>query len=233
MKGSDPPLCNNHEGFRGPQKRPERHRCSALNARGEPCAQWAVYGTIEEFGAALCPAHLPEGDQRRVRSRLPEEDHQRRCRANTLDGERCPMWAMADGESDGLCWLHAFPHEHGRITHSYYRRVPHFSPVEHAAVRRAARDGKPLSAEVLVVRLKLRDVLVYTGRPDVRGVELDRSAGLIFSGAGAVARIVRAQKKLAEIELGPYAAGCTSQLLEQILGDDSDEPEPDGQAQHG
>jgi hypothetical protein len=134
-----------------------------------------------------------------------------------LDGERCPHWAMASEESGGLCWLHAFPHQHGQIKHSYYRRVPYFSPVEHTVIRDALQEDEPLSPELLIVRFKLRRVLAYTGRSDISALDMDRAAYVSYRGVRAVSRLLRAQKKSREIEWGPTAAGYTPQLRDQIL----------------
>jgi hypothetical protein len=52
-----------------------------------------VRGSEGQYGARLCPAHLPHGDPRKLRNRLPGPG-ERRCQAMTVEGVQCPNWAM-------------------------------------------------------------------------------------------------------------------------------------------
>lgn len=219
MRVSDPPICSTHDGRTrppGPQDRLEGRACSALTARGELCDQWAILDSIERYGAPLCVAHLPPDDPRQIARRAPAP-HERRCSARNLDGTRCARWASPREGARGLCWLHANPQDHGRITHGYFRRIPHFSPAEHAYIRQQAQEGPDLSGELVIMRFKLRDAFVYLGRPDIASTHKYRTATLLFRGATTVGRILRTQKKLGGINWGPESAGNAPQMLDQIL----------------
>lgn len=206
-------LCSTHAGLLRPPQ--PRERCTATNGDGRPCAGWAVHGTEQQYGAGLCPAHLPHGDPRKVRGRLPGPD-QRRCRALTLHGDRCPHWAMSAESAGGKCWMHAFPHLHPRVTHGYYRRVPHFAPAMQAAILRLAQKEGPGTAQLILTRLKVKEVFAYFGRDDLGSAEMDRVAGLLYKGVRAVMRLVQAQNALAGLNWGPYSAGGTGKMVEQL-----------------
>jgi hypothetical protein len=151
------------------------------------------------YGQALCMAHA---GVRQKAGRMPE-DGEGRCTARTLDGKRCRRWAVSveDGAGDGeaLCWVHAFPKAHGKITHGFFRQVPYFTEEQQAFIAELAREGEPLMAEVLVVRLKLRGVLAYLNRPGLSVAERIRVTQLLFRGVTTVSRLLRAQKKLAKV----------------------------------
>ena len=92
--------------------------------------------------------------------------------------------------------MHTYPEQHGRIRHSYYRQVPHFTEAQEAFIAALAREGAPLTAELAVVRLKLRGVLAYLERPDLSAAARVRAAKIVFRGVGTVSRLLRAQKGL-------------------------------------
>lgn len=208
-------LCSVHAGrYRLPEE--GERRCTATTAAGERCKQWAIRGTAAQYGALLCAVHVPEGDPRKIFKRFPAVGA-RRCRATTLEGERCPRWVSHAEEADGMCWMHAFPNDLPQIKHGYYRRLLHFSDVAHAAIRSLAEEGEPLAPDLAIVRLKLRNALLYTGRPDISSADMNRAAYVIYRGAMAVSRLVRSQRNLHKIRWGPTSGGYAPELLEKIL----------------
>lgn len=230
--GESPPgkaLCNLHA--KGPHRPPAQERCAATTASGEPCTQWAVRGSAGQYGARLCAAHLPDGDERKVRNRLPGPG-ERRCQAITVEGVRCPNWAMVadggceegpDGPDGGgndrakdLCWMHAHPELNPSLTHGYYRVLPHFSPAFQAEIARMIEEGEPLKAAVALVRLKLYDAFAYFGDDGLSGDEKNRVARILFRGATTVGRLLMAQRKLAGLHWGPYSAGGTGKMLQSL-----------------
>ena len=214
-------LCSVHAGrFRLPG--PEERRCTARTKTGERCPHWAIRGTDAQYGRLLCAVHVPEGDARKIRQRFPEEG-ERRCTARTLDGKRCRHWAIRgeDGSSEDLCWLHAFPKQHPQIRHGYYRRIPYFTEALQEFIAELAREGEPLVAEVVVMRLKLQGLLAYLGRPNLSEAERLRVTRLIFRGVTTVMKLLQAQKKLAEDKWVPGTAGGAGQLLELIVGEEA------------
>lgn len=239
----DPPLCSMHAGLGTPDR---SHACSATRRDGTPCRGWAIPGTARQVGRPLCRAHLPPGDPRRLQQPLPgpaDRARGRVCTATTVAGKPCRNWALRDSCSSAeaelpsptkfgrapsgrpLCWVHAFPHQHPLIRHGYYRRLPHFSRAEHAAIVRLARDGQPLDAELLTLRLKLRDAFLYLRRLRLTGPQKERTARVIFRGALAVSRLLRAQKELIKLDWRPQSAGGAGQLLQNIL--DNEDTRPD------
>jgi hypothetical protein len=205
-------------------RRPPRayERCTAITLSGEPCGGWAAHGSAAQYGAGLCPVHLPKGDGRKIGWRLPGPG-ERRCTALNRHGERCPQWAIAkprdgDGgeEARDLCWIHAFPHLNGNVRHGFYRAVPHFTPAQQAAILRIAEEGAPLTAEVLLVRLKLREAFAYLSRNDVSGAEMNHVALLILQGVRTVSRLLGAQAALTDVYWGPYSAGGAGKMLDSI-----------------
>ena len=191
-------------------------RCSAMTKMGERCPHWAIRGTEVQYGMLLCPVHVPEGDARKIYQRWPGEG-ERRCRARTLDGKRCRHWALVEEAANGLCWLHAYPTQHPQIRHGYYRRIPYFPEHIQDYIGELAREGEPLSAETLVVRLKLRGLLAYLGRQDLSEAERVRVSRLIFRGVTTVSRLLQARKKLVDADWGPATAGGAGRLLELIV----------------
>ena len=123
----------------------------ALTKMGGQCPNWAVWRTDEQYGRPLCAGHLPQEDARRHDPRLPREG-ERRCVANTLDGERCRKWALVEARARGMCRRHAYPREHHSIRHGYYRRLPYFTDEQRAFIADLAQEGKPFAAELLLVR---------------------------------------------------------------------------------
>lgn len=218
-------LCGVHAGrFRLPK--PEERRCAARTYTGKRCPHWAIQGTEAEYGRWLCAVHVPEGDARKIRQRFPEEG-ERRCTARTLDGKRCRHWALQreEGSSEDLCWLHAFPKQHPQIRHGYYRRVPYFPERLQAFIAELAREGEPLAAEVVVMRLKLQGLLAYLGRPNLSEAERLRVTRLIFRGVTTVMKLLQAQKKLAQVEWVAGSAGGAGQLLALMVGAEGGETE--------
>lgn len=206
-------FCRAHAGR---LRRPKAgERCTASMRSGKRCRNWAVRGSAQQYGARLCNVHLPDGDGRKIHRRLPGPG-ERRCRALTLEGARCREWVAVRDGGRGLCWQHAFPHLHGSITHGFFRRSPWFSPAQQAALLRIVEEGAPMTGELVLLRLKLRDVFAYLGRSDLSPGQMDRAALLIFRGVGAVARLLQAQKILSTLDWGPTSAGGTGKMMEQM-----------------
>lgn len=101
--------------------------------------------------------------------------------------------------------------------------MPYFSEKERAAIAEIARREKPLSAELLLMRLKLRGVFAYLGRQDLAPEERVRVTQLLVRGARAVAQLLRAQQLLQAqntLEQGAWTTGSgdgVGYLLEQVL----------------
>lgn len=226
MVGTDPPVCNVHGGrhrsrLPGAEEQEAGRRCTAISARtGKQCRMWAMLNSERIYGQALCMAHA---GVRQKAGRMPEEG-ERRCTARTLDGKRCRRWAVSveDGGSAGedLCWVHAFPKAHGKITHGFFRQVPDFTEEQQAFIAELAREGEPLAAEVLVVRSKLQGLIAYLNRPNLSVAERIRVTELVFWGVRTVSRLLRAQRKLVEVDWRPGTAGGAGQLLERIVDDE-------------
>lgn len=189
-------LCHIHARYTQAPRRavfPSR-RCRALTATGKPCRHWALRYSIQ----SLCRVHA-----RGARWRLPGAgDDGNRCTARTLSGKRCRRWALRHRRAPHagpLCWLHAHPHRHGRIRHSYYRRVPHFTPAQRAALAALARDEeRPLAAELSLARLKFHFLLAYLKRQDLAPGERLSATRLAFRNVCTITRLLRARKRLAD-----------------------------------
>jgi len=169
---------------------------------------------------------------------------ERRCTARTLAGERCKRWALrmkkeaigqpqvAGKEEDGagagnarqLCWIHAQVGNNGSLSHGYYRRTSYFSERQRAAIARIARQEQPLSAELLLMRLKLRGVFAYLGREDLQPEERVRVTRLLLRGARAVARLLRAQQAMQRGGWTASSADGVNYLLAQVLAAEGEEP---------
>lgn len=215
--GEGKALCHMHAGGRrlpGPGER----RCQAQTKMNGQCSNWPVAGTDAQYGRLLCAVHLPEGDERKPFSGALREGSQR-CTATKWDGTRCRSRAMRIGEGAKaqLCWIHAFPEKHPCIRHGYYWRTPHFSDEVHAAIVRAAREGEPMEAELMIMRLKLLDVLKYIKENNVSGWRLDAAALITFKGARTIRNLVMARRKLREIQWRPTAVRGPGALLNAIL----------------
>ena len=203
-------LCGTHARRR---RTPGAHeRCEAITGSGEPCRQWPVRDSERRYGARLCAGHLPDEDPRRAR--LPLPGGERRCRAMTVGGTRCAQWAVKGG--GGLCRAHAYPDAHPNITHGFYRAVPHFSQAMQAEIGRLAEEGKPLAAEVLLVRLKTRGVFAYFSRQELPAEEQERCMRLILRCVRVTSRLLRARKRLADAGWRPHSAGAAGQMLEAM-----------------
>ena len=196
-----------------------KQQCTATTRAGNRCPMWAMQGTDAQHGRLLCAGHVPDEDPRKHYFRQPGE--RRRCVAKTLDGKRCRNWTLVDEAGRGLCWMHAYPDQHARIRHSYYRQVPHFTDAQAAFIAAQARQGKPLAAELAVVRLKLRGLLSYLKRPELPAAQRVHAAKLVFRGVITVSRLPRAQKGLVKIDWRPSTAGRAPALLERIVQGDS------------
>jgi hypothetical protein len=189
------PLYNVHaEGFRLPG--PGERRCSARTRAGGQCPHWAVWGTEEEYGRLLCTLHVPQGDPARFFTRLPQAG-ERRCTAKTQDGERYRCWAVAqDEQGQELCWLHAYPDEHPRIRHGYYRASPPLDEVQWQAISLGRASERPLDGEIVMTRLLVDMVADYLETSERPLREDLNSVRLIISNVRAVARLLLARKKL-------------------------------------
>lgn len=221
--GEGKALCHMHAGrFQLPG--PGERRCQAQTKKNGQCPNWAVVGTEEEYGRLLCAVHLPKEDERRPYSGALRQGS-RRCTAIKWDGTRCHGRAMRTGKGAkaALCWIHGFPQKHPGIRHGYYWRTPHFSDEAHAAIARAAREGEPMEAELMIMRLKLRDVLKYVRDNDVSGWRLDAAASVAYRGLGTVMNLVRARRRLMEIQWKSTAARGPGALLDAILAEGDEE----------
>ncbi|MFW6097036.1 MAG: hypothetical protein ACOC9Z_03120, partial [Chloroflexota bacterium] len=221
--GEGQALCHTHAGrFQLPG--PGDSRCQAQTKTNGQCPNWAVAGTEAQYGRLLCAVHLPDGDERRPYSGALREGSQR-CTAIKWDGTRCRSRALRteEGAQAGLCWIHAFPQKHPTVLHGYYRRTAHFSDEAHAAIARAAREGEPMEAELMIMRLKLRDVLKYVRDNDVSGWRLDAAASVAYRGLGTVMNLMRARRRMMEIQWKPTAVRGPGALLDAILEEDDEE----------
>lgn len=218
-------LCHTHAGrFQLPG--PDDSRCQAWTKRNVQCPNWAVAGTEAQYGRLLCPVHLPKADERKPYSG-PLRKGSRRCTAIKWDGTRCRSRAMRTGKGAQaeLCWIHAFPQKHPTVLHGYYRRTPHFSDEEHAAIIKEAREGEPMAAELLIMRLKLRNVLKYVRNYKLSPWRMDAAVSVMLGGVRTVATLLEARRRLQQLQWKPTATRGPGALLDAILeeGEESDE----------
>jgi len=161
------------------------------------------------------PLCLSHGGRARYRGPGVAE---RQCSARTLAGRRCERWALLEeGEEAPLCWLHADADNNGRLSHGYYRRVPYFTKSQQATIAAMARRERPLSGELLIVRLKLWGLADYLSRPELSPVERLRLTPLALNAVRAVARLLLAQRTLGRSGWKRGSAGGAGYLLAGIL----------------
>lgn len=223
-QGQQATLCNVHAGRlgrRGPASGPRR--CTARNAHGQRCSRWALgeAGSSPGKPGALCHIHA-------LRGSVGPPPQERRCTATTLEGRRCNHWVLNDGPQgeDGshLCQFHAHPGQHPGITHGYYRQVPWFSQTEALFIRACIRAGHPLALQLIIMRLKLRDLLAYLNRPELSAAQRVRVAHLILRACDVVTDLLLARQKLAQLHWTSHTAGSLQLLLDQLWREESNAP---------
>jgi hypothetical protein len=161
----------------------------------------------------LCAVHVPEGDPRKIYSRMPEAG-ERRCTAKTLDGQQCRHWALVqDEEGRELCWLHAYPEEHPQIRHGYYMSPLPLSEVEREAIRLAMASERPLQGEIVLTRILIHMLLAYVTESGLPLGENLHSVRLIIQNVRTVAKLLLTQK---EIEGPEEVRGRVQRELERI-----------------
>lgn len=217
------PHCHLHAAGTHPPP-PRKRRCTAtVRRRPDPsrpdlrprrCRAWALH----DGDPPLCRVHARGG---RWRPPGPaDRARDRQCTARTLSGSRCARWALTrrpPSQDPPLCWLHAHPRSHGRIRHSYYRRVPYFTPAQRAALVALARhDQRPLAAELALVRLKLHFLLNYLNRQTLTPRARLSATRLVFRAVRAVSRLLRARQQLAAANWTPVSLHGAGALLNHI-----------------
>ena len=206
-------LCVMH-GVRGPV-------CEEVTARGKGCRRRALADSRERYGRWLCVRHVPGYV-------FPVPPEGRRCEATTLAGERCKRWARAEeggpeaachsGRRDPLLCVAHGGAGHPHLKHGYYRRLPYFSAVEAAYVTAMAREGRPLGAELFVMRLKVQGLLAYLGEPELADEERARAAGLLLRAVRLIGAMVRARRGLGTVVVSEATGGRVRELVAREAG---------------
>lgn len=87
------------------------------------------------------------------------------------------MPVVGGDEEPALCWVHAYPDEHRKIKHGYFRKAPMYGEREQAALEALIEAGRSLTAEILRTRLQLRELLAYLYRSELSLSEISTRAG--------------------------------------------------------
>jgi hypothetical protein len=194
-------LCLVHEGAGA--------RCEGVTARGKRCRRVAVAGSRGRYGRWLCVRHEPGYV-------FPVPPEGRRCEARTLAGGRCKRWARA-GTDGGpvLCVAHDVGQGHPNLRHGYYRRLPYFGPVEAAYVGAAARAGKPLAAELFVMRLKVQGLLAYAAGEGLTRRQRVGVDELLLRATRLIGALLAARQGMGLVAMGEGTGGGVRALLAQ------------------
>ncbi|MDX1665498.1 MAG: CCCH zinc finger protein [Candidatus Promineifilaceae bacterium] len=193
-KGSEPPVCFSHSKRAFPKGRDER-RCRARKKDGARCRNWALLRAPDDDvrGGGLCVIHS-QGPFVRHPTQADEEVA-RVCSATTLPGARCKKWVLPHTDPP-LCSIHAYPGAASNLHHGFYDRRPALSDTERETILRLSAEGEPFSAEVALLRLKIRRLVAYTARPDLPEWRFLAAQRWLLPALRAVGRLLRAQQAL-------------------------------------
>ena len=166
-----------------------------MTAEGKRCSNWTMAPEDGKRPPHLCNVHAG-----RINHRPPPE---RRCTAMRADGRRCRQWTTKGDEANPtLCHQHAYPEEGNLLRHGFYRRLPAFNDEEQATIEAHVEAGRPLRAEVFVVRLKIRALLAYLERPKLTPAEQQEAARLAFAASLAVGDLLTGLERIDQERTG-------------------------------
>lgn len=118
------------------------------------------------------------------------------------DGGSWTVTAVGGDGGPALIWVYAYPDEHGKIKHEYFRKGPMYGKRELAAIVALIEGGRPLTVGILRTCLQLRGLLMYLNRSELPLWQDLNAARLIFRGCGVAARQMAARKELRDEQEG-------------------------------
>jgi hypothetical protein len=180
------PICAAHVRDPTPRK-PTGRRCSAHSRAGHPCRAWAMRGADPPRCVAHATPHFHQPGP-------ADEAAGRACTATTLSGARCQHWALPH-TNPPRCHVHAYPGAHGMIRHGYYRQTSFLPPAVEAYVA-GLRGTEPLTAEIVVARLKVAALLAYLAQPGLPAAGRLAAYPLAGRALRTVARLIRTHHAL-------------------------------------